>query len=55
MSLLMKEFLEYAKREFDVDIVIKKSDTPDTFESLFGVSFIKQNDSDNNSSIAKKV
>lgn len=39
---MKKRFQQYVKREFGVDIAFKKSLTPDTFESLFGVSFLSQ-------------
>lgn len=37
---LLDEFIKYVKEEFDCDIIAKPSDTPDTFESIFGMSFI---------------
>ena len=46
MKDMMKAFAKYAKEQFGYDISIKKSSTPDTFESLFGASFVKQNDDD---------
>lgn len=46
MKDMMKAFAKYAKEQFDYDISIKESSTPDTFESLFGASFVKQNDDD---------
>ena len=42
----MEEFKKYAKEEFGYDISFEKSSTPDTFESLFGTSFINQRDED---------
>lgn len=42
MKDMMKEFAKYAKEQFGYDISLKASSTPDTFESLFGASFIKQ-------------
>lgn len=44
MEDMMKAFKEYAKEQFGCDISFEKTLTPDTFESLFGVSFINQND-----------
>lgn len=39
---MQKRFQQYVKREFGIDISFKKSLTPDTFESLFGVSFLSK-------------
>ncbi len=44
MKDMMEVFAKYAKEQFGCDISLKASSTPDTFESIFGVSFIKQND-----------
>ncbi|MDO4487153.1 MAG: hypothetical protein Q4C46_11290 [Bacillota bacterium] len=44
---LVEEFLEYAKEQYGYDISLKSSDTPDTFESIFGESFITQKKSIN--------
>lgn len=43
---MMKAFAKYAKEQFGYDISIKESSASDTFESLFGASFVKQNDDD---------
>ena len=39
---LLDEFIAYAKEEFGYDIQVKESSTPDTFERIFGTSFLKQ-------------
>lgn len=39
---LLDDFIRYAKDEFDCDIHLKASDKPDTFESIFGVSFLNE-------------
>ena len=41
-SKILDDFVEYAKREFDCDIIAKASDASDTFESIFGGSFLNQ-------------
>ena len=46
MKDMMEAFAKYAKEQFGCDISLKTSSTPDTFESIFGASFIKQNDDD---------
>lgn len=46
MKDMMEAFAKYAEEQFGYYISLKKSSTPDTFESLFGASFIKQNDND---------
>lgn len=46
MKDVMEAFVKYAKEQFGYDISLKTSSTPDTFESLFGASFIQQNDDD---------
>lgn len=39
---LIDEFIEYAKKEYGLEFYTEKSDQPDTFESIFGISFIEQ-------------
>lgn len=40
---LIDEFIEYAKKEYGLEFYTEKSDNPDTFESIFGVStFVKK-------------
>ncbi len=46
MREMMDEFIKYAKEQFGYDITFENSSTPDTFETLFGASFLKQNDAD---------
>lgn len=42
MDSLMDKFIKYAKEQFGYDISLIEADTPDTFELLFGASFITQ-------------
>lgn len=37
---LLKEFIEFAKEKYNCEITLEPSDTPDTFKSIFGASFI---------------
>lgn len=46
MSDMMDEFVKYAKKEFGCDVTFEKSLKPDTFESIFGQSFLKQKEDD---------
>lgn len=34
------DFIKYAKEQYNCKISLKKSNTPDTFEDIFGTSFI---------------
>lgn len=38
-KMMLDDFIKYAKEQFDCDIILKVSDNPDTFESIFGSSF----------------
>lgn len=38
---LLDKFVKYAKEKYECEITLVPSDTPDTFESIFGVSFIE--------------
>jgi hypothetical protein len=38
----LNEFLGFAKAQYDCDITPEPSDTPDTFKSIFGFSFINK-------------
>lgn len=49
-DLSIEDFIKYAKEEFDCDITLEFAGVPDTFESIFGVSFldrIKKTDENN--------
>lgn len=37
---MIYDFIKYAKAEFGIDIELKLDETPDTFEGVFGVSFL---------------
>jgi len=38
---LLNEFIQFAKDKYDIEIIVKPSDNPDTFEKIFGGSFLK--------------
>lgn len=40
---ILEKFIKYAKEEFDCDILAKPSESSDTFESIFGMSFLENN------------
>jgi DNA polymerase sigma len=42
MREILDDFVKYAKESFGYDIAFVKSSSPDTFESLFKESFLKQ-------------
>ncbi|MBR7016390.1 MAG: hypothetical protein IKI12_08115 [Lachnospiraceae bacterium] len=46
MTDMMDLFAKYVKEQFGYDIALKASATPDTFKSLFGASFLEQEDTD---------
>lgn len=35
-KMSMEDFIRYAKEQFGVDVTLEKTETPDTFETLFG-------------------
>ena len=37
---LLNVFIKFAKEKYDCEIIPEPSDTPDTFESIFGASFL---------------
>lgn len=41
-SRAIDDFIKYAKEQFDYDIVLKSNRYPDSFTSIFGASFLKQ-------------
>ena len=41
-SSVIDEFIKYAKEQFGYDIILKSSETPDTFAGIFGASFLEQ-------------
>lgn len=43
-KMLLDDFIEYAKEQFDCEISVKMSDKPDTFASIFGASFLNDKD-----------
>ena len=40
----LDDFIRYVKEQFDCEIFVEKSDTPDSFEQLFGTSFLDGQD-----------
>ena len=46
-KMSLEDFVKYAKEEFDCDIICNFDDEPDTFEKIFGTSFLA-NDEDEN-------
>lgn len=41
MDKMLQEFLEFAKDKFGVNVTVSESDSPDSFESVFGDSFLQ--------------
>ena len=39
-KMVLDDFIRYAKEQFDCEISVKKCDKPDTFDSIFGASFL---------------
>lgn len=39
-KMILDDFIKYVKEQFDCDIFLKSCDNPDTFESIFGASFL---------------
>lgn len=39
---MLDDFIHYAKEQFGYDIVVERTPEPDTFKSIFGVSFLEQ-------------
>lgn len=39
----LKGFIEYVKREWGYTITVEQSSIPDSFEEIFGASFLKEN------------
>lgn len=39
----LDDFIKYAKEQFGCEISVKKCDAPDTFASIFGASFVEEN------------
>jgi len=41
-GLKVEDFIKYAKEQFDCDIELNLSSEPDSFEKIFGISFIEK-------------
>lgn len=39
-KMMLDDFIQYAKEQFDCDIFLKYCEKTDTFESIFGASFL---------------
>ena len=39
---LLRKFMDYVEKEFGDKIKTEESDTPDSFETIWGVSFIEE-------------
>ena len=35
---LVEQFVEFVKDQYGYEVVLEESDTPDTFESIFGIT-----------------
>lgn len=42
MKQILDEFIEYAKEQFGFEISVEKTSIPDSFERIFGISFLEQ-------------
>lgn len=40
--MMLDDFIRYAKEQFNCKISIKKCGKPDTFDSIFGASFLNE-------------
>lgn len=38
----VEDFIRYAKKQFDCDLVLNASNDPDFFQKIFGISFLEQ-------------
>lgn len=45
-KMMLDDFIRYAKEQFDCEISVKKCNKPDTFASIFGTSFLNDNNSE---------
>lgn len=41
MDKMLQEFLEFAKEKYGVNVTVSESDSPDSFKSVFGDSFLQ--------------
>jgi hypothetical protein len=48
MKDIKEDFVKYAKEQFNCDVSFKESNTPDTFESVFGGTFAEKSETDLN-------
>lgn len=40
-KMTIDDFIDYAKEQFDCDILVKSSGDPDTFSGVFGAGFLE--------------
>lgn len=45
-NMILDEFVAYVEDKYGYTINIEKTSTPDSFESIFGMSFLKQKEED---------
>lgn len=45
-KMMLDDFIRYAKEQFDCGISVKKCNNPDTFASIFGTSFLNDDNSE---------
>ena len=39
-KMMIDDFIDHVKEQFDCDILVKPSDVPDTFSGVFGANFL---------------
>lgn len=44
MEKMLQEFIAFAKESFGVNVTVSESDAPDSFEKIFGCSFLQEAD-----------
>lgn len=40
-KMMIDDFIDYVREQFDCDILVKSSSDPDTFSGVFGASFLE--------------
>lgn len=44
MEKMLQEFIAFAREKFGVNVTVSQSDAPDSFEKIFGESFLQEAD-----------
>lgn len=44
-KMVLDDFIKYAKEQFGCDLMVQSCDVPDTFERVFGASFLNDKSS----------